>query len=149
PPRPRPRRAGAPERATAGLRHGRAARRAPPRGRPRWQLRRPRRCPGRPRRRRLRARARAHRAARRPAAGARARARPASRSAPRSQASHRGRVRPHTTPRSPYDREILPPALPPLGALAAEPLYVLADTAIVGHLGRPQLAALGLAGAVL
>jgi putative MATE family efflux protein len=51
--------------------------------------------------------------------------------------------------RSPYDRMILRLALPALGALAAEPLYVLADTAIVGHLGRPQLAALGLAGTVL
>ena len=48
-----------------------------------------------------------------------------------------------------YDREILRLALPALGALAAEPLYVLADTAIVGHLGRPQIAALGLAGTVL
>jgi putative MATE family efflux protein len=51
--------------------------------------------------------------------------------------------------RSPYDREILRLAIPALGALAAEPLYVLADTAIVGHLGRPQIAALGLAGTVL
>ncbi|HEY3543190.1 MAG TPA: MATE family efflux transporter [Gaiellaceae bacterium] len=51
--------------------------------------------------------------------------------------------------RSPHDREILKLALPALGALAAEPLYVLADTAIVGHLGRPQIAALGLAGTVL
>ena len=51
--------------------------------------------------------------------------------------------------RSPHDREILRLAVPALGALAAEPLYVLADTAIVGHLGRPQLAALGLAGVVL
>jgi len=51
--------------------------------------------------------------------------------------------------RSPHDREILRFALPALGALAAEPLYVLADTAIVGHLGRPQIAALGLAGTVL
>ena len=51
--------------------------------------------------------------------------------------------------RSPHDREILYLALPALGALAAEPLYVLADTAIVGHLGRPQIAALGLAGVVL
>jgi len=51
--------------------------------------------------------------------------------------------------RSAHDREILQLALPALGALAAEPLYVLVDTAIVGHLGRPQLAALGLAGAVL
>jgi putative MATE family efflux protein len=51
--------------------------------------------------------------------------------------------------RSPYDRDIVRLALPALGALAAEPLYVLADTAIVGHLGRPQIAALGLAGTVL
>ncbi len=51
--------------------------------------------------------------------------------------------------RSPHDREILQLAIPALGALAAEPLYVLADTAIVGHLGRPQIAALGLAGTVL
>jgi putative MATE family efflux protein len=53
------------------------------------------------------------------------------------------------SPRSPYDREILRLALPALGALAAEPLYLLVDTAIVGHLGRPQLAALGIAFAVL
>jgi putative MATE family efflux protein len=51
--------------------------------------------------------------------------------------------------RSQHDREIFRLALPALGALAAEPLYVLVDTAIVGHLGRPQLAALGLAGTVL
>ncbi|HET8607190.1 MAG TPA: MATE family efflux transporter [Gaiellaceae bacterium] len=51
--------------------------------------------------------------------------------------------------RSIHDREIVRLALPALGALAAEPLYVLADTAIVGHLGRPQIAALGLAGVVL
>ena len=51
--------------------------------------------------------------------------------------------------RSQHDREIFRLALPALGALAAEPLYVLADTAIVGHLGRPQIAALGLAGTVL
>ena len=51
--------------------------------------------------------------------------------------------------RSKYDREILLLGLPALGALASEPLYVLVDTAIVGHLGRPQLAALGIAGALL
>ena len=51
--------------------------------------------------------------------------------------------------RSPYDREILVLALPALGALAAEPLYLLADTAIVGHLGTPQLAALALASTLL
>jgi putative MATE family efflux protein len=50
---------------------------------------------------------------------------------------------------SPYDREILRLALPALGALAAEPLYILVDTAIVGHLGRSQLAALGAAATVL
>jgi putative MATE family efflux protein len=50
---------------------------------------------------------------------------------------------------SAYDREIFRLALPALGALAAEPLYLLADTAIVGHLGRPQIAALGLAGTIL
>jgi putative MATE family efflux protein len=51
--------------------------------------------------------------------------------------------------RSPYDREILKLALPALGALAAEPLYLLADTAMVGHLGTPELAALALAGTLL
>jgi len=47
------------------------------------------------------------------------------------------------------DREMVRLAVPALGALAAEPLYLLADTAIVGHLGTPQLAALGIAGAIL
>jgi putative MATE family efflux protein len=51
--------------------------------------------------------------------------------------------------RSPYDGEILRLALPALGALAAEPLYLLVDTAIVGHLGRPQLAALGISATIL
>ena len=51
--------------------------------------------------------------------------------------------------RSDYDREIVRLALPALGALAAEPLYLLVDTAIVGHLGRSQLAAIGIAAVVL
>ena len=51
--------------------------------------------------------------------------------------------------RSGYDREILRLAALALGSLAAEPLYVLADTAIVGHLGSSQLAALGIAAVVL
>ena len=51
--------------------------------------------------------------------------------------------------RSPYDREIFKLAAPALGALAAEPLYVLVDTAIVGHLGTTQLAALAIAATVL
>jgi putative MATE family efflux protein len=51
--------------------------------------------------------------------------------------------------RSAYDREIVHLAVPALGALAAEPLYLLVDTAIVGHLGTSQLAALALAATVL
>jgi putative MATE family efflux protein len=51
--------------------------------------------------------------------------------------------------RSEYDREIVRLAVPALGALAAEPLYILVDTAIVGHLGRAQLAALGIAAVIL
>jgi putative MATE family efflux protein len=51
--------------------------------------------------------------------------------------------------RSPHDREILRLAVLALGALAAQPLFTLTDTAIVGHLGTPQLAALGIASLVL
>ncbi|MBA3261484.1 MAG: MATE family efflux transporter [Thermoleophilaceae bacterium] len=51
--------------------------------------------------------------------------------------------------RSPYDREILTLAVPALGALAAEPLYLLADTAMVGHLGTEELAALAIAATLL
>jgi putative MATE family efflux protein len=50
---------------------------------------------------------------------------------------------------SPHDREIWRLALPAFGALAAEPLYVLVDTAIVGRLGTRPLAGLAVAGAVL
>jgi putative MATE family efflux protein len=49
----------------------------------------------------------------------------------------------------PDDREIWRLALPALGALAAEPLYVLTDTAVVGHLGTPQLGGLAVAGTLL
>jgi putative MATE family efflux protein len=58
-------------------------------------------------------------------------------------------VIPRSLRRSPHDRTILLLALQAVGTLAAQPLYVLVDTAIVGHLGRPQLAALGIAGVVL
>jgi putative MATE family efflux protein len=51
--------------------------------------------------------------------------------------------------RSPHDREILRLAVPAFGALAAEPLYILVDTAIVGHLGTNPLAGLAVAGTVL
>jgi putative MATE family efflux protein len=47
------------------------------------------------------------------------------------------------------DRRIIALAVPALGALAAEPLYVLVDTGIVGHLGVAPLAGLALAGTVL
>lgn len=46
-------------------------------------------------------------------------------------------------------REILRLAVPAFGALVAEPLFLLADSAIVGHLGVAQLAGVGLASAVL
>ncbi|MFI7585985.1 MATE family efflux transporter [Spongisporangium articulatum] len=46
-------------------------------------------------------------------------------------------------------RRILSLTLPALGALVAEPLFLLADSAIVGRLGTPELAALGVAGALL
>ncbi|MEB0266825.1 MATE family efflux transporter [Cryobacterium sp. 10I5] len=49
----------------------------------------------------------------------------------------------------PIDREILRLALPAFGALVAEPLFLLADSAMVGHLGAVDLAGLGLASAVL
>lgn len=39
--------------------------------------------------------------------------------------------------------------MPALGALIAEPLFLLTDTAMVGHLGAAPLAGLGLASAVL
>jgi putative MATE family efflux protein len=51
--------------------------------------------------------------------------------------------------RSPYDSEIGRLAIPALGTLIAEPLYVLVDTAIVGHLGTTELAGLALAATVL
>ncbi len=46
-------------------------------------------------------------------------------------------------------RQVLGLAVPALGALIAEPLFLLADSAIVGRLGTAPLAGLGIAGAVL
>lgn len=51
--------------------------------------------------------------------------------------------------RSQHDREIVRLALPAFGALIAEPLYLLADTAIVGHLGTHQLGGIAIAAIVL
>ncbi|MGW0987842.1 MATE family efflux transporter [Streptomyces sp. NPDC002486] len=48
-----------------------------------------------------------------------------------------------------HDREIIALAVPAFGALVAEPLFLMADTAIVGHLGTAQLAGLGVASALL
>lgn len=48
-----------------------------------------------------------------------------------------------------HDREIVALAVPAFGALVVEPLFLLADSAIVGHLGTPQLAGLGVASALL
>jgi putative MATE family efflux protein len=46
-------------------------------------------------------------------------------------------------------RQLFGLAVPALGVLAAEPLYVLVDTAVVGHLGALPLAGLGLGGVLL
>nr|WP_248371161.1 MATE family efflux transporter [Actinomyces naeslundii] len=47
------------------------------------------------------------------------------------------------------NRQVLSLALPALGALIAEPLFVLADSAMVGHLGAVSLAGLSLASSIL
>jgi len=56
---------------------------------------------------------------------------------------------PARSARQQHDREIVVLAVPAFGALVAEPLFVLADSAIVGHLGTAQLAGLGVASALL
>lgn len=52
-------------------------------------------------------------------------------------------------PPVPIHRQILSLALPALGALIAEPIFVLADSAMVGHLGLHELAGLSLASTIL
>lgn len=47
------------------------------------------------------------------------------------------------------NRDILRLAVPALGSLVAEPLFLMVDAALVGHLGVAPLAGLGIAGAVL
>ncbi|GAA4657886.1 MATE family efflux transporter [Streptomyces chumphonensis] len=71
--------------------------------------------------------------------------RPTSGPRQKTDAAHSGR---RSTGRR-HDREILALALPAFGALVAEPLFLMADSAIVGHLGTPQLAGLGIAAALL
>ncbi|MGX1882385.1 MATE family efflux transporter [Streptomyces sp. NPDC055287] len=53
------------------------------------------------------------------------------------------------TSRRRHDREIVALALPAFGALVAEPLFVMVDSAVIGHLGTPQLAGLGIAATLL
>ncbi len=48
-----------------------------------------------------------------------------------------------------HDREILRLAVPAFLALVAEPVFLLSDAAIVGHLGTPELAGQGIAAVVL
>ncbi|MFI8963241.1 MATE family efflux transporter [Streptomyces sp. NPDC053493] len=56
---------------------------------------------------------------------------------------------PSKAARRQHDREILSLAVPAFGALVAEPLFLMADSAIVGHLGTPQLAGLAIASTLL
>ncbi len=58
------------------------------------------------------------------------------------------RTRNHAAARA-HDKEIARLAVPAFAALISEPLFLLADAAIVGHLGVAQLAALGIAATVL
>ncbi|MFI6765721.1 MATE family efflux transporter [Streptomyces sp. NPDC050355] len=48
-----------------------------------------------------------------------------------------------------HDREIIALALPAFGSLVAEPLFVMVDSAVIGHLGTSQLAGLGVAAGLL
>src|SRR5215472_11028236 len=61
----------------------------------------------------------------------------------------RSRPRWFTFTRSPQDAEILRLAVPAFGALIAEPLFLLADSAIVGRIGTTALGGLGVASQAL
>ncbi|HYI50542.1 MAG TPA: MATE family efflux transporter [Microbacterium sp.] len=54
-----------------------------------------------------------------------------------------------TRPSRTLNRDILRLAVPALGSLVAEPLFLIVDSALVGHLGVTPLAGLGIASAVL
>lgn len=56
---------------------------------------------------------------------------------------------PELSTRRELDRRIIALAIPALGTLAIEPIYVLVDTAIVGRLGTPQLGGLAIASTIL
>ncbi|MBB1256477.1 MATE family efflux transporter [Streptomyces sp. OF3] len=67
----------------------------------------------------------------------------------RSDAPQGAQQKPHRAHSRRHDREIIALALPAFGTLVAEPLFLLTDSAIVGHLGTAQLAGLGVAAALL
>jgi Na+-driven multidrug efflux pump len=52
-------------------------------------------------------------------------------------------------PKGGHHREVLRLAVPAFVTLVAEPVFLLADAVVVGHLGTVPLAALGVAAAVL
>ena len=58
-----------------------------------------------------------------------------------------GRPRSNAAPT--LNREIIRLAVPALGALVAEPAFLMVDAALVGHLGTTPLAGLGIASAIL
>ena len=53
---------------------------------------------------------------------------------------------PQPAPRRGLGREILALALPAFATLVSEPLLLMADSAMVGHLGTLELGALGVIG---
>ena len=68
---------------------------------------------------------------------------------PNGSATAPGAPAARRTARRRQDLEIARLAVPAFAALVAEPVFLLADAAIVGHLGTSALAALGIAGAVV
>lgn len=56
---------------------------------------------------------------------------------------------PHRENRRAIDRSIASLAIPALGALVAEPLFLIVDSALVGHLGAEPLAGLAIASTIL
>ncbi len=63
--------------------------------------------------------------------------------------ARKGRRRPGWLSVGPQDLEILRLAGPAFGALVAEPLFLLADSAIVGRIGTVPLGGLGVASQAL
>lgn len=74
---------------------------------------------------------------------------PSAQPADSSPAAQPASASPTRPPGPALDRQILSLAVPALGALVAEPLFVLIDSAMVGHLGATSLAGLSLASTVL